>query len=230
MRFEETDDRDRHGLALCMNHGHLLDLEIEGISGRITAFCVGMLQREYIIVQVPQVPTLVHRLTDGLDVSCSYRYSNHPYRFDSRVKGFYCENDFKLLFLSYPTSIEDRDMRRRDRVNCYLPALLTLNRRQHEGIISNISLDGCRFQTNTGTLLYIDLDEDVSVSCYLMGLLERQDLEGNIRSSIVEQKQIQLGIEFTNLDNNKVTNLNKYIENIIEATASKGNETSQPVA
>jgi len=230
MRFEETVDREPQGLALCMNHGHQLDLEIDGISGRITAFYVGMLQRDYIIVQVPQIPTLVHRLSAGLDVTCSYRYSNHPYRFQSDVKGLYCENNFKLLFLSYPTSIEDRYMRRRERVNCYLPALLTVDRKQHEGIISNISIDGCRFQTNSGTLMYINLDEDVSISCYLMGLLERQELEGNIRNSIVEQKQVQLGIEFTKLDNNKVTKLSKYIENIIEASPLKGNEASVRIA
>ncbi|MBI4774403.1 MAG: flagellar brake protein [Deltaproteobacteria bacterium] len=226
MRFEETVDRERQGLALCMNHGHLLDLEVEGIPGSVTGFCVGMLQRDYIIVQVPQIPTLVHRLSQGLNVTCSYRYSNHPYQFPSEVKGFYCENNFKLLFLSYPVSIEDRDMRRKERVNCCLPALMTVDRKQHEGIIANISIDGCRFQTNAGTLTYINLDEDVSVSCYLMGLVERQELGGSIRSSIVDQKQIQLGIEFTNLDNNKVTNISRYIENIVESTPLKGNEAS----
>ena len=106
MRFEETVDRERHSLGLCMNHGHLLDLEIEGIPGRITAFCVGMLQRDYIMIQVPQIPTLVHRLSEGMNVTCSYRYSNHPYGFQSEVKGFYCENNFKLC--SCPTDVHRR--------------------------------------------------------------------------------------------------------------------------
>ena len=128
--------------------------------------------------------------------------------------------------LVLPTSIEDHNMRRSERVNCYLPALLTVDRSEHEGIISNISIDGCRFQTNTGTLMYINLDEDVSVFCYLMGIAERQVLKGNVRSSVMEQKQAQLGIEFANLDNNKVTNISRYIQNVIESTPLKGNEES----
>ena len=76
----------------------------------------------------------------------------------------------------------------------------------------------------------LNLDEDIIVSCYLMGLSERQVFEGNVRSSLVQQKQVQLGIEFANLDNNKVTNISKYIQNVIESAPPKGSDGSGETA
>ena len=65
------------------------------------------------------------------------------YGFKSRVINY--DNNHKLLFSSYPDSIQSRNLRKETRYPCTLASVLQLDGGLINGMVTNISASGCQF-------------------------------------------------------------------------------------
>ena len=130
-----------------MDIGITFRIEIEGAEESISCILIGIDNGKYMIIRTPPPHTLgnaSHLFLKGNDIYVKYVYKGTIYGFRSKIID-HIDEPFKLLFIEYPEEIESYDFRGNKRVECYLPAFVSIAEHRIEGSITDISKAGCLF-------------------------------------------------------------------------------------
>ena len=185
----------------------------KGDDGRVAADLVGMVHYEYLILRLPWVPGLRSRLVGG--ATATVRFVN-----DGELCGFqvpiltHIAKPSLLLFLEYPEVIEKLALRQHKRVQCALPVQLHSRRGDAHGVIADLSRGGCRMAIDARGQLGLrqTVVDDVLV------LRVPLNSEGiplavtcTVRSVEMDANRMQLGLSFTEADNDFWTALEAFL-------------------
>ncbi len=119
-------------------------MQITGVAGRLPSVFIGMEAHRYMIFKVPRAQiNLSTKLVKGGGVIVRYRYQGRIYGFQSTILGTVAE-PVGLMFLRAPDVVEEHNLRKKQRIDCYFPGEIEIGEKREPGVVVNISMSGCR--------------------------------------------------------------------------------------
>jgi len=179
----------------------------------VSCLLVGLEAPHYLIVRKPMTPVPRHFMTGG-EVMVRYIHNAEIYRFRAIITG-QVDDPAELLFLSYPELVEDGEERRHVRINCEIPATASIDEALLNGLITDISSQGCRFIVNLpGNIqpCQVKVLTDVNLSISLQDEAPPQEVSGRVRNTNIDRFRIALGIEFEKLSDRIADGLKAYVD------------------
>lgn len=98
---------------------------------------------EFIILRLPVVPGLLKQLLPQTRTEIRYMQEGAVHAFTTEIIS-YSTKPSLVLFTTYPDRMSIRNTRRHHRILCALPIIMHSAKGDGEGIISDLSLGGCR--------------------------------------------------------------------------------------
>jgi c-di-GMP-binding flagellar brake protein YcgR len=205
------------GKNLSMRLGEQLYLEIPSTKERLRGDLVGFKREAFLLVWLPALTRYRQALIE--DNSIIVRGLNS----DFQLCGFMTTilktmvHPYPLLLLSIPKVFEKLYLRRHDREQCLLPALMIFNEREYKAIIINLSSGGAKivledqsFETSADTLL------NQEVFSVFKTVEHGSEIYAKtlVRSVYNNEGRIMLGTEFIELVGDAEDDINKYVTSI----------------
>lgn len=212
------DDLDV-GRRIAIDFGTELQLEIDGVAGRVRSELVGMEHGKYLIVKTPTVAHLGGiggKLYAGNRVVVRYVYGGSVYGFETSVIDAIA-TPVRVVFLTCPKVVNERNIRSNRRIETLLPARIALGDQTAEGTVTDISTSGCHFRikAHKGAAPFAVknmIDKDVELSVQLPGVSGELSLLGKLKNERKEEGTVELGIAFGDLDEQTQSRIASYIE------------------
>ena len=184
--------------SFIVNLGAQMQIQLAGMTASLKCLLVGMETDQYLLVRFPIASGVLNRLHEGnrATVRCIYA---------GTVYGFYCNvvnhvvKPAPLVFLSYPASFEVLNLRKAERVDCFVPVVATVREAAYEGIILDISIDGCRFVIENAVergLPQVQMDETLTMSFQLSSTTGALGAVGKVKNLAQDSHRITLGVGF----------------------------------
>ena len=170
-----------------------------------------------ITFKTPAIIGMDDLLASETPITVRYSHLGDIYKFDTKIIGAN-EKPFKVTYLSYPHVVEKIEYRNTQRVSCFIPASLIYSDTEISGMITDISLGGCKFRTDSidqveGIL--IKKEGKVVLNFPLLGLEGIRKFEGIIKK-VEFDNDFALGIGFSKIDKKTNKILSSFIEDALE--------------
>ncbi len=204
--------------------GTRLMVDVEGVGERLESRLVGSDQENFLLITTP-----VSESSDYIrDQYYLGRVIVGRFLSSGRVQGFRCQvrqalsRPSRLLFLSFPTSIEKVDLRSSQRFAALCPALLQEGSEKHSCILLDISRGGCCIRARIPEDSALHQEEDhppVTLHLSLPGAPQALSLPGQIRECKQTSNQmVEAGICFAKVSSEDSKILGEYLE-VLKETA-----------
>ena len=192
-------------------------LEFKDKEKRINSFLVGAEHKKVVIVHLPALNEFRSRMSEGNYVVIRYVSLGNVRGFRSRILSVTLE-PIPLVFLSYPHTIENVNLRKTKRVACYIPAAATFGQTAQKGMLTDINLSGCRFNlyTEKEPEELFQSGEILRLSSPLLGIEKDQNCTGCIRNITRNSNSVTLGIQFKNINTEIVSKIETYMQSVSE--------------
>ncbi len=195
--------RTRNGQALDLPLGTRMLLNMAGTKENLSSELVGLQHFEYLILKMPLVPGIRARLLNGEMVTLRYIAGGTIFGFKSQVLNHIVKPGF-LLFVEYPDSMEQVDLRRHRRVNCLLPAAVHGRHGVHKCILLDLSEGGCKVSLELqreDPFRETAVDDMLVLQCGFFGSegAAQTSLSCLVKSISMDGSRVQLGLKFADL-------------------------------
>ncbi len=114
-----------NGTRLAIELGINIKLNIQGLGQNLSSKFIGLESPQYIIVKIPAAvshSTIVQTLVPNTRVVVRYVYNGTVFGFNTHIlQAFFVP--MYVLFLAYPKSITEQNIREHQRIACIFPAL-----------------------------------------------------------------------------------------------------------
>jgi c-di-GMP-binding flagellar brake protein YcgR len=197
-----------------------LFLSIKGTKGIFPSYLIGMKPDAFIIIKTPTIISSENLLPEGASLIIRYTHLGDVYRFNTSILGE-SQDPFKVTFLSYPGLVEKIEYRDSPRISSYIPAALIYKSIEVKGIITDISVAGCKFRTDSIEQmedLLIKKGGDVTLHFPVLGLDGIKEFKGKIKK-VAFDNDLVLGIGFREIDDDFRKIITSYIESMMEYRA-----------
>jgi len=192
---------DDHGKRIFIELGTHLQIEIEGKHPLFHCEMIGMEVERYIIVKLRESDApMLKALGNQQNFIVKYLYKHSVLGFHSSVISIIDQPEM-LAFITYPEKIENYNMRREKRVDCYLPVKLEIGFNHVKGSVTDINSKGCCCLVEGLTIMDNQkIDTGVIISVH-NSHIENAQLLGHVRSvREIEEGKLVLGVEFDPMD------------------------------
>lgn len=191
-------------------------LQCEGISDRLKAELVGLHPGRYLIITTPSIQGQ-RKIPEGIrEVVVRYLHRGEVLGFKAKVID-QLEKPFRLTFLTYPTTVERFNLRKSVRVSCNLPASVELAEGVYQGIITDLSLGGCRLmlraENKMDTGLFVP-EAQLDLVFQMPGREKRDRIKCAIRNANLSQDKVEGGLEFLELEDALKQAIKNYIDQV----------------
>ena len=195
--------------------GTEIQIEIEGLEERFRSEVVGVDGQNYLIIKTPPALGAGRArtyLSAGDRVIVRYLYRGTVWGFRSSVL-HRLVGGFNVAFISYPTEVENYDLRAAERIDARIPAVLICGDRRAEGLILDLSMTGARLFYGVGSEdpPRPDIEETVRVAAQFAGSADPCVIEAAVRNRSEDAERIVLGLEFRNLEPSATEQIRRYI-------------------
>ena len=197
-----------------------LFLSIKGVKGIFPSYLIGVKPYAFIIIKTPTIISSENLLLEGTSLVVRYTHLGDVYRFKTSILGEN-EDPFKVTFLSYPDVVEKIEYRDSPRVSSYIPAALIYKEIEVKGIVTDISVAGCKFRTDSIDQmedLLIKKEGDVTLHFPVLGLDGIREFKGKIKK-VAFDNDLALGIGFRKIADDFRNVIESFIESTIEYRA-----------
>ncbi|MEW5774984.1 MAG: flagellar brake protein [Thermodesulfobacteriota bacterium] len=195
----ERKSRRVSGEDLRLTGGQDIFLQAAGDRARLRCLYLGRRSREYLIVDPPLVPDFKTRFAPGVKVTARLLHEGTVYGFVSSVLHL-SQRPTPLLFLDYPFTVEAINLRSCERVEAFVPALLSLEAGTAHGVITDLSCSGCQFaadlEASPESLSPLAVGAGVLLSFSTAGGENVSDLPATVLNVRRERGAIHLGLNF----------------------------------
>ena len=171
-----------------------LNLQLEDVSERLPGLLVGQLPDHYLIVTKPRAVGIDKFIKVGRSLRVVHLFEGNVYGFETTILS-HTDSPSRLMFLSYPASIELVELRRHARLNAHIPASLLLGEEIHAGVLWDLSLGGCRFVT-AATEHSLEVGQEILLSVMALGSGQPLEIYGAIRSLSRQDSRLVVGLQF----------------------------------
>lgn len=216
-----TEVDRKEGSALGINIGTRLLVEPAGMGDRFKTDFVGMQRGVFIIVRIPRIPGLNEFLYVEKKITVRYVHEGNVYGFESEIL-WNQQTPFRLLFLRYPKTVEILNLRKCQRVDCYLPVKLGLEEdgkyTEYEGMILNLSCGGCQLvlDAKSGSMPAITVDAPVSLSFTMFGSGKEVRLDGKAKNVNMNKSRMYMGVMYNEVPEDVREGIENYVNNVAE--------------
>lgn len=190
--------------------GKILDIQINHpVQVRLKVPLIGYELGKYIILKFPAIANVANYndvLVEGNVVVVRYLLEGDQgccFAFRSTIK-YISQKPERLLYLSYPKKIENRQLRLHQRIITHLPAAISLNEPDQSnvkinGIIGDLSLKGCgfTFKASSDSVKVNEREIFVCVSHHSSGEMR---IPAKVCNSRNERGKVNVGIKFVEGD------------------------------
>ncbi len=194
-----------------------LFLQFKSMKGFFPSYLIGLKPDTFLIIKAPTVISRDNILTKGASLTIRYRYLGDLFKFKSIVLGSN-EKPFKVTYLSYPDMIEKIEYRDTQRVHCFIPASIVYHKTKIKGMISDISLGGCKFRTDAIDQiegLLIKREGDIILHFPLLGLEGVKEFKGKVKK-VEFDNQFSLGVGFYDIEEDSREIIAAYVESTVD--------------
>ena len=194
-----------------------LFLSIKGIKGIFPSYLIGMKPDAFLIIKTPTIISNEDLLSEGASLRVRYTYLGDIYKFNTSILGEN-KNPFKVTYLSYPDVVDKIEYRDSPRVSSYIPASLLYKKIEVKGIVTDISVAGCKFRTDSIDQLenlLIKKEGDVTLKFPVLGLDGIREFKGKIKK-VAFDNDLLLGIGFSEIQKDARDMISSFIENTLE--------------
>lgn len=209
---EMSPEELARGLRVQLQFGGQLQLQLEEGGSRVKGTFLGLEGEKYLILRVPGHVQVFDQLRQGKPVIVRYVSEGCVYGFRTQVMA-QITYPFPMVFLTYPRAIENVNLRKENRVECYVASELVVDDRPYHGFILDLTTQGCKFllrQTAGLVTTPLEMHMPVHVRTSIPGNPELRSFTGIIRNIQHEQDRTYLGIQFANLSEGAVFLLKKF--------------------
>jgi c-di-GMP-binding flagellar brake protein YcgR len=217
---------------LLIGIGTDLLVRINGVEARLRSNLIGIKPDEFLILEVPRVKGIESALHNGNKLTVIFMNAGTVYGFESSIINA-VKSPYRLLFVSYPSTIESHELRKSERINCYLPAEINLDghKADYDGIILDISRFGCSFNSISIPMKktsVFQLGAKVHLTFELIGIEERRKFSGKIKNLNLDDKMLSIGVKFDRFKNDVQQKIDAYVCSVAayhaesHASASRG--------
>ena len=217
-------DRDRHqineidGMAMPASFHTRMLVEPLGLAQGFRTILTGMERGRVLMLQLPRVQGLSDQLYADRTVKVRYVHEGHVFGFESTVL-HHTVTPFRLLFLAYPKTTDRLNLRRNQRVDCFIPAGLVLPGSiapDYRAMIVNISTSGCRVALDaTGQRLPgFEVGGRVRLGFKVVGTDLDLDLDCQVKSVDADGARVYLGLNYVELDENGLMAVANYVDSV----------------
>jgi len=202
---QKAASKDFHiirGTRLTIELGTRLVVEFDGIKGNFEVILVGIEHERYLIARKLPTASIQGLLVEGSLATLRYAYLGNVFGFRSNVID-YVSSPFKLIFFSYPKTVEIVSLRKKVRTLCNIPTTAIIHQKGVEGMILDISITGCRciFKVSSDKALeQIKVDDNIEIRFPLPGVEGVHAFQTKTRNITQEKEKIVLGVEFQEMD------------------------------
>lgn len=209
---------DAKGMRLNLELGGQMYIRIEQFEQAFRAILVGAETGEYLIIKAAIPREFESAILPGLKFHISYQSQGSEYGFATTVIET-MDQPYRLLFLSYPQMVNHLENRGKIRSYCYIPSSAELNNNTIKGVITDISISGCRFVIRLPVNLQprqILLIDTIVLHFPILGMKGVQAFQGKVRNTTVDREKIAMGVEFEILDKPLRDSIMEYVESVTE--------------
>jgi c-di-GMP-binding flagellar brake protein YcgR len=216
MSAEERSDHSGTTGTIPLGLGTPLTLRVAGVRGRLASTLVGLEVDCYLIVKMPRVPGVESKMFLGNQVTVLAVCFGTVYGFRTRIINYVKAPD-RLVFLSYPETIEKKRLRAHDRLACKFPAVVRIDKGQeeHKGIILDVGMGGCRLAIGTPAL-HCHVGDSLSFASEFLRIEQSSPLLAEIRNMDQDGAKIAFGVQFSNSSPDAVSRVAGYISRVAE--------------
>jgi len=193
--------------------GEKLFIQFSGERNSIKSEVVGFSQENFIIIRSPAIPGIRSKMMEGREIVVKLFSDGTVYGFKSDIINYVFKPD-SLLFINYPAYIEKYEVREHSRLLCNLPVDVCIKDVKLQGIISDISIGGCRiniYDITFSVLKNFEIDEKVILYFYLSTETDLVEISGKIKNLTSSMENVSTGIMFQT-DDPSHAKVQRYIE------------------
>lgn len=212
----------KEGAALGITLGTMMLIEPQGLGDRFKTEFLGMARGQYIIARLPRIPGVNEHLYIEKRVTVRYVFQGHVYGFESEVLWTQAA-PFRLLFLRYPQTVEILNLRKCQRVDCYLPVKIGVGEEggqysEYEGMILNLSCGGCQVVADSPgqALPPLVVDSSVSLEFRMVGTDKATRVVGRAKNINVNKNRMYLGVMFDTVADDVRDGIENYVSSVAE--------------
>lgn len=184
--------------------GQFVDVEIQNhLHDRFKSFLIGAKDGQYLILEQPdnkRYGFVRDQLCEGQTIiirTICEQTTGECMAFRSVVEGI-INHPRRLLFVSFPDSIQKRELRGEQRTAIRYPAQIYIKKEADRinGVITDISDGGCRFEFGAGETVKGIKQEYIHIEFDHPDTQERQELYSKVCSQRKERDIISIGLAF----------------------------------
>jgi c-di-GMP-binding flagellar brake protein YcgR len=210
-------DHFETGQPLSMEIGIPLEVKLDILEDRKRSRLVGMDPGNYLIIQMPPLRNKVlEKIFPGSEVTVQYLHQGTVYGFRSSIRGLIF-SPARLVFMDYPKMIFFYELRSQKRMECSLPAQLTLDGRVRPCVIRDISAHGCRVllkASKVERLPILEIDKLLGLRFPLPGFQGEEEVQGKVRNFQTNKHEMSIGVRFLSIDEGTQQRIIDYIDRV----------------
>jgi ribosome-associated toxin RatA of RatAB toxin-antitoxin module len=216
LNIKEKEIMERNEkLAIAL--GSELNMQIEGMEEKFKSILIGIEAPTYLMVRM-QIPTRFrNQIDEGTTFMIRYIYMGEVYGFRSKLIGS-VKKPYKITFLSYPDRVDSLNIRRAQRVSCFIPATIELTQKRLRGLVLEISKSGTRFTINADNEIVkeVKIDDAARISFPLLGFEGIHSFNGLIKSISSDTVGISFGIQFEDVKSSLEKMIENYVNDVLD--------------
>ncbi|WP_028324317.1 flagellar brake protein [Desulfatirhabdium butyrativorans] len=180
---------------------------------RFPFFLIGMDIDRTLIAKPQPSPVLNRLIVEGREVIIRYLSFGRVFGFRSCIQG-HIVRPFRMVFLSYPEKLETINLRRKERIYCFLPAYLTIDGASVAGMVVDLSEGGCRWVCQgdqMGDRKAPNINASIQMAFPLPGECGVMQCMVIVRNISQEAGQVKIGLSFFNLEPESLKKIQRYV-------------------
>ena len=203
--------------------GAPLQVEITGLTKRIESELLGVFPNRCLMIRLPESRAFFFHERSRIGSKVIVRYIHDGYVFGFNAK--LLDTLFvpaKILFITYPKTVEKFNLRASPRFQCMLPATFNFKDRSYSGIILDISEGGCRYLIKASedrSLPLIEINQRAMIHFRLPGASEKHITFTLIKNMHIDFDELRLGLQFIDVPDSVRSAVATYISEIADNMA-----------
>jgi len=195
--------------------GVQVQVQFPGVKERIVSILIGLEHGKYMIISVPGLSTSGMRsmFSRGKMLLGRYIHEGMVLGFESSVIDTILA-PIPLIFLRYPSKVENCNLRKHVRRQCYLPAVVIIDGKPIDGFVLDISEGGCKFSLKAILeleMMALQVDRIVAMELSLPEVEGRLSVTGKLRNYKYDADSVNIGIQFTEVPAQTRAGLKQYL-------------------